>query len=319
MGFLYSQFFVRPAYPTQTFNGQTVIVTGSNTGLGKEAARHFTRLSAAKVILAVRNTKAGDEAKTDIESSTQCDPGTVEVWSLDLGSYASVKAFAARASNELDRIDVLCENAGISTAKKRMVEGHESTITVNVISTLLLALVMLPKLKETASSHKKQTTLTIVSSETHLWTKFPEKQEESIFGALDKSEDLSERYKVSKLLEILAIRQLAPKLQDSGVTLNYLTPGLCHSEIGRDGGGGFTAWLVKAVLARTTEVGSRTLVTAGAAGKESHGKYMTDGVITDEALSSFVKSPDGETVGQKVWKELSEILEKVEPGVTDNL
>ena len=49
----------------QSFTGQTVIVTGSNVGLGKGAARHFARLDAEKVILAVRN-----EAKQDIERST---------------------------------------------------------------------------------------------------------------------------------------------------------------------------------------------------------------------------------------------------------
>lgn len=316
MGFIYSQFFVTPAYPSQSFTGQTVIVTGSNTGLGKEAARHFARLGAAKVILAVRNTKAGEDAKADIESTTQCGPSTVEVWSLDLSSYASVKAFAARASKELDRIDVLCENAGIATEQKQLFEGHESTITVNVISTFLLALLMLPKLKETAHKLKKQTILTIVSSEVHAWSKFPEQNADSIFGALDGGEDLSERYSVSKLLEVLAVRQIAPKLRNSGVTLNMLNPGLCHSELSRNMGLLSPVTLLKAVMARTTEVGSRTLVAAGAVGHESHGKYMTDGVVADEALSQFVRSADGEKVGQRVWKELSEILEKIQPGVT---
>lgn len=317
MGFLYSQLFVTPAYPSQSFNGQTVIVTGSNTGLGREAARHFTRLGAAKVILAVRNTKAGEEAKADIERTTNCGPGAVEVWSLDLGSYASVQAFAARASKDLDRIDVLCENAGIATGKKTMVAGHESTITVNVISTLLLALLMLPKLKETAARLQKQTTLTIVSSEVHAWAKFPEKKAASIFDALDETEDLSDRYQVSKLLEVLVVRQIAPQLQGSGVTLNMVNPGLCHSELGREGSLTLTA--LKAVMARTSEVGSRTLVAAGAVGKDSHGKYMTDGLVADEALSSFVTSADGDQTGQRVWKELSQVLEKIQPGVTKNI
>lgn len=312
--FLYSQLFVTPAYPSQTFTGQTVIVTGSNTGLGKEAARHFTRLGAAKVILAVRNTKAGEDAKADIESTTGCGPGTVEVWLLDLADYASVKAFAARASKDLDRIDVLCENAGIMTGQKRMAEGHEATITVNVISTFLLALLMLPKLKATAQKLNRQTTLSIVTSETHLWTTFPEQHADSIFDALDKSESMSERYQVSKLLEILAVRQLAPQLQNSGVTLNLVNPGFCHSDIGRDTG--LLHTLMKAVLARTTEVGSRPLVAGGAVGKESHGKYMTDGLVCDEAASPFVRSAVGAEVGKRVWKELSEILEQIQPGVT---
>ena len=166
MGFLYSQFLVTPAYPTKSIAGQTVIVTGSNTGLGKEAARHLTRLGAAKVILAVRNTKAGEEAKADIEKSTSCAAGTVEVWDLDLASYASVKAFAERAS-KLPRLDVLLENAGVATYKFAEAEGHERTITVNVISTFLLALLLLPKLKATARQFKTEPRLCIVTSEVH--------------------------------------------------------------------------------------------------------------------------------------------------------
>ncbi|KKY39907.1 putative short-chain dehydrogenase reductase [Diaporthe ampelina] len=316
MSFLYSQLFVKPAYPTRMLNGQTVIVTGSNTGLGKEAARHFARLGAAKLILAVRNTKAGEAAKADIEKTTQCAPGTVEVWALDLGDYASVKAFAARAARELERVDVLCENAGIAPDKKTMVQGHESTITVNVVSTFLLALLMLPQLKETAKRFGTRPRLTVVTSEVHGWAKFPERDEPFVLAALDKSEDMGERYMVSKLLEVLVVRQIAPRIK-GGVTLNMLNPGLCHSELSRDSGLGLT--VMKFFLARSTEVGSRTLVAAGLAGEESHGKYMTDAAVADQSLSAFVHSEEGDRAGKKVWKELSDILDKIEPGVTANI
>lgn len=317
MGFLYNQLFIKPTWPTQMVNGQTVVVTGSNVGLGKEAARHFTRLGAAKVILAVRNTKAGEDAKAHIETTTNAARGTIEVWHLDLGSYASVKAFAARASTELDRIDVVLENAGIAVNTKRIVEGHESTITVNVISTFLLALLLLPKLRETSRKLGKQSILTVVSSEVHAWCKFPQWKEESIFGALDKSEDLSERYPVSKLLEVLTVREIAPRLEGSGVVLNMVNPGLCHSELTREGGFFYTA--LKFFLARTTETGSRTLVAAGTVGKESHGKFIQNGVVADEALSEFVKSENGKKASEKLWKELSEILDQIEPRVTKNI
>ncbi|KAI3401908.1 hypothetical protein diail_6467 [Diaporthe ilicicola] len=318
MSFFYSQLFVKPAYPTRMLNGQTVIVTGSNTGLGKEAARHFARLGAAKLILAVRNIKAGEAAKADIEKTTQCPAGTVEVWPLDLGDYASVKAFAARAAKDLDRVDVLCENAGIATHKKRVVEGHESTITVNVVSTFLLALLMLPKLKDTARRHKGASpTLTIVSSEVHGWCKLPERSEPAVIAALDASDDLSERYPVSKLLEVLVVRQLAPRLRGSGVTLNMLNPGLCHSELSRDSG--MALEVMKFFLARSTEVGSRTLVAAALVGEESHGKYMSDGVVAEKSLSAFAKSEEGNRTGQKLWKELGQILDKIEPGVTASI
>lgn len=49
------------------------------------------------------------------------------------------------------------------------------------------------------------------------------------------------------------------------------------------------------------------------------GKYMTDAQINDDALSDFVKSADGKEASKKVWKELREILDSIQPGVTSNL
>ncbi|KIW57094.1 hypothetical protein PV05_05693 [Exophiala xenobiotica] len=317
MGFLWSQLFVRLPYPTTSFAGQTVIVTGSNTGLGKEAARHFARLGASKIILAVRNTKAGEAAKKDIEATTGCAASVIEVWPLDLSSYDSVKAFSSRAS-ALPRIDVLLENAGIATMRFDLAEGHERTVTVNVISTFLLALLLLPKLKSTAKEFKTTPHLTIVSSEVHGWTKFPEWKEPNTFSALDDKAktNFEERYPTSKLLEVLVIRAIASKMANSGVVLNYLNPGLCHSELAREAGLGLK--IMKLLFARSTEVGSRTLVAAAAAGPESHGKYMTDAKVDDSHLSPFVRSDDGKAAAEKVWTELSEILENVRPGITKN-
>lgn len=108
---MYSQFFVTPQYPTTDCTSKTIIVTGANVGLGKEAARHFVRLNAKKVIIACRSTEKGEAAKRDIEESTKRS-GVVEVWQLDLQSYDSVKAFAKRAES-LERLDAIVENAGI--------------------------------------------------------------------------------------------------------------------------------------------------------------------------------------------------------------
>ena len=318
MGFLHSQLFVTPVYPSASCAGQTIIVTGSNVGLGKEAARHFARLGASKVILAVRNSNAGEEAKKDIETSTKCGTAVIEVWPLDLSSYESVKSFADRAS-KLPRLDVLLENAGVAGSKWSLAEGHERTVTVNVISTFYLAMLMLPKLKSSAKEFGIKPRLVIVSSDVHAWTKFPEWKEPNIFDALDDKSKarMGKRYPTSKLLEVLVVRQIAPELEGSGVILNMLNPGLCHSELARDAG--LSLAFVKFLLARTTEVGSRTLVAAALAGSESHGKYMTDSQINDDVLSDFVKSADGKEASKKVWKELSAILESIQPGVTSNL
>ena len=149
LAFMRSQLFFTPPYPTKRYTDQTIIVTGSNAGLGLEASRHFVRLDAAKVILAVRNLEKGEAAKRSIEQSTG-RTGVVEVWQLDLAHYESVRFFAKRAMG-LERLDVVVENAGILTGQFKRMEENESSVTTNVVSTVLHALLLLPKLRETGA------------------------------------------------------------------------------------------------------------------------------------------------------------------------
>jgi retinol dehydrogenase 12 len=184
--FLASHLFLKLPYPTKEFSGQTIIITGSNTGMGMEAARHFVRLNASKVILAVRTASKGLAAKKSIEATTE-RLNVVEVWDLDLTSYDSVKAFAEKA-NRLERLDVVVENAAVFKFDRELKEGNESTVTVNVISTFLLALLVLPKLRETGVKHNKTPVLTFTGSFTHADAQFPERKAARIFEELNKAD-----------------------------------------------------------------------------------------------------------------------------------
>jgi retinol dehydrogenase-12 len=180
--YLHSHLFVKLPSPKKAFTGQTIIVTGSNTGMGLEAARHLVGLDAAKVILAVRNIQKGEAAKKSIEESEK-RLGVVEVWELDLSKYDSVKAFAKRAES-LERLDVVVENAGIYEFSFVMAEEDEQTITVNVVSTFLLALLLLPKLRETTVKFEKKAVLTFTGSFVHYLTSFEERKNPDIFESL---------------------------------------------------------------------------------------------------------------------------------------
>jgi retinol dehydrogenase 12 len=182
--FLVSHLFLKLPYPTKQFTDQTIIVTGSNIGMGLEAARHFVRLNASKVILAVRTASKGLAAKKSIEATTK-RLNVVEVWDLDLTSYASVKAFAEKV-NGLERLDVVVENAAVFKFDRELKEGNESTVTVNVISTFLLGLLVLPKLRETGVKYNTTPVLTFTGSFTHAEAKFPERKAARIFEALNK-------------------------------------------------------------------------------------------------------------------------------------
>lgn len=147
----------------ETCSRRTYIVTGANSGLGLEAARHLVNAGAKRVILAVRNPSAGYRAKDDIETSTGKN-GVAEVWPLDLASYDSVKAFAQRATTELDRIDAVIENAGVALSQRMEAEGHAVPVTVNVLSTVLLAMLILPKLRDSAQRYGIMPRLVFVTS-----------------------------------------------------------------------------------------------------------------------------------------------------------
>ena len=317
--------------PTQSFHGQTVIVTGSNVGLGKEAAKHIARLGAAKLILAVRTLSKGEAAKQEIEAAIKGSPTIIEVWQLDLGNTESVKQFAARANKELERIDILLENAAVATGEFKLVEGEENTIKTNVISTFLLAFLLLPKMKQTASDYNTRPTLTIVSSEVHFWAKFPEKSapDGKILDTLNVQGqgNFGERYPLSKLLEVLLVRKIvslhpnrlidANAPEDYPVTINLVNPGLCHSELARERGKWSPLQLFKLAFARSTEIGSRTLVDAVSSGPVTHGVYLSE--CEPSEISTFSRSNEGAKTGDRLYEELLARLEKQSAGCTANL
>lgn len=191
--FFYSQYFGTPQFPTKSFSNQTIVVTGSNIGLGFEAARHFYRLDCAKLILAVRTVSKGQAAKEEIVRSVKHRSDgvdAIEVWRLDLTSTASTLAFADRVKKELPRLDAVVENAGINNQTWAVDEGFEQTIQVNVLNTFLLALELLPKLSETKQRFPASSPhLEIVTSEAHRFTKFKEIHAANIYAALNDEKD----------------------------------------------------------------------------------------------------------------------------------
>ncbi|KAH7148257.1 hypothetical protein EDB81DRAFT_458004 [Dactylonectria macrodidyma] len=310
--------------PKTSFAGQTVIVTGSNTGLGLEAARHFVRLDATRVILAVRSPKKGEDAKASIEATTN-RKNVVEIWELDMADYDSIRTFVARCAY-LDRIDAVVANAGVLKNTYEESNGTEITIKVNVIGTFLLAISLFPILRRSQAQTGQTPRLVITGSVVHKMAKFRERQEPSIFEAFnkDKKPYIADRYNTSKLLVVLLVRSIVAAMKNGPhsaepLIFSNVNPGLCHSELDKDvkGLAGFVLGFAKTMMARTTEVGGRTLVHSAAAGAGSHGQYMSECVVKEP--SAFVGSKEGAIVQERVHKELMGILETIQPGITKNI
>ena len=197
--------------------------------------------------------------------------------------------FAEKCERELDKIDAVLENAGISTEEFRMAEGNEVTITTNVLSTFFLALLLLPKLRAVATKYNINPRITIVGSEVHAFAPFKERHSAYIFDTLSdpKQAKMKERYFLSKLLVMLAFREMSERMRKSGkegsrdVVLNTVAPGWCYSDLFREDPAINTMGMRVAMrmFARTTEEGSRCLVGAVVSGSESHGQYLNDGKI----------------------------------------
>lgn len=245
-----------------------------------------------------------------------------------MANYASVKAFSERVIKELPRLDAVVANAGISTNEYRTAEGLESTLTVNVVSTFLLALLMLPKLKDTAIQNGSPTHFTVTGSAVHYFAadrQLREPRAGQVFQTLsdERHADMAARYFLSKLVVMQCVQQLALRIpkhpQSTGpmVIVNCVNPGWCKTELFRQDDGGFWGRNLLKMIGRTSEVGARTLTSAIAAGNETHGKYLSECQV--KPASAFVRSPQGREVEVKVWKDLFELLESLSPEVGNAL
>nr|MDT0662099.1 oxidoreductase [Micromonospora sp. DSM 115978] len=121
-------------------HGRVAVVTGANSGLGLITAAELAA-AGAHVILAVRNTAAGDEAARRIG-------GAVEVRNLDLASLASVRAFAAKLVADHPVIDLLVNNAGLVLLgpRRTTADGFELHLGTNLLGHFALTGLLLDNL-----------------------------------------------------------------------------------------------------------------------------------------------------------------------------
>lgn len=288
---LYSQLFVQIPEQTSDFTNQTVIVTGSNTGLGLEAARLLLRLNASKVILAVRTISKGEAAARSITTSSNVDPSRVEVWPLDMSNKGSITAFAKRAAG-LDRLDAAILNAGVFNFKRNDIDGIETHLAVNVIGATLLELSLLPTLQKSAARTGLRGRLTLVGSDMMYTVQPTDFQNPGpIFPYINAPGALPENnyYAYSKWLVYQASRRVAeshPLSPESNVIVSVQTPGACKSDLFREEGtvvSKAVSWVMFALFARTTETGARTLVHAVGPqlSEKAHGEFLMDAKVQE--------------------------------------
>ncbi|XP_028822211.1 retinol dehydrogenase 13-like [Denticeps clupeoides] len=202
-------------------DGKTVLITGANTGIGKETAVDLARRG-ARVILACRDQCRASQAAEEIRQRS--GNGNVVVKQLDLGSLRSVRTLAADVLASEERLDILINNAGVMACPKWKTEdGFEMQFGVNHLGHFLLTNLLLERLQKSAPCR-----IINVSSLAHETGRI---HFDDI--NLDKDYNPWKSYKQSKLANVLFGRALAARLRGSGVTVYSLHPGAIRTELGR--------------------------------------------------------------------------------------
>ncbi len=209
-------------------NGKVCLVTGANSGIGKEAALGLARLGATVVIVA-RDRKKGEATVSEIRQATGNQ--NVNLILADLSSMKSVSGLASTFLGEYPKLHVLINNAGTYLPKRiTTADGYEAVFATNHLGHFLLTSLLLDLLKTSAPSR-----IINVTSEAHRGAKidFEDLMQEKKYSAF-------KAYHQSKLANVLFTYQLAKVLEGTGVTVNCLHPGVVRTGFGKDMGGLFS-------------------------------------------------------------------------------
>jgi len=223
------------------------IITGCNTGIGKETAKRMYR-QGCTVIMACRNTVKAEAAKQDILSAPFQKPskfmGKLQCMELDLSSLQSVRDFAAAFSQKYSAIDFLLLNAGIMALPtfKTSKDGIELQFAVNHVAHQYLTQLLTPMLTKTR--------IIALSSNGHglVGTKqFAAMLDNDGEGPAENGYDEWANYSISKVSNVLFAREANRRLSEQGVTAVSAHPGvILDSDLWRHSNSLFTT-LVKAV------------------------------------------------------------------------
>ncbi len=203
-------------------SGKTCIVTGANSGIGKETALGLARMG-AHVVMVCRNADKGKAALEEIRHKS--GSSQVDLLIADMSSRASVRALALQIREKYPRLNVLINNAGGGSDPTAVsVDGIQLTLATNHLGAALLTLLLLDLLKAGAPSR-----IINVSSEAHRSTR------EIDLNNLQPGERTFrggfETYGRSKLLMNAFTFDLARRLEGTGVTCNCLHPGVVATNI----------------------------------------------------------------------------------------
>ncbi|MEM1055863.1 MAG: oxidoreductase [Bacteroidota bacterium] len=290
--------------------GRTAVVTGANSGIGRETARGLAGLGAT-VILACRSLDRAEEAAMDIRSSV---PGAdLDVRHLDLADLDSVEAFAGTfgldGDGQPEPLDLLINNAGVMAppARRETKQGFEIQYGVNVLGHFALTARLLPHLLRAPEARTVW-----VSSIAH-------RDGQIDFDDLnaERAYDPWKAYQQSKLADLMLAFEMQRRLTEYGADMlsTAAHPGISSTELTEDMLGDSrikqAVWsVVGGLFAMPAWRGALPTLAAAASPKTQPADYIgPDGfreMRGDPARAEIAPQAKDETVARRLWEACAE-------------
>jgi NAD(P)-dependent dehydrogenase (short-subunit alcohol dehydrogenase family) len=275
--------------------GKICVVTGSNSGIGRETALALAGMGAT-VVMAVRNQERGQKARNEIVDRT--GNNVTDMMICDVSSKESIRKFAKTFTSKYNRLDVLINNAGAVFFKRQTtLDGFESTLAVDYLGPFLLTHELLPLLKSSAPSR-----IINVSSGLHKSGKvdFDDLQSEKSYSGMKV-------YSNAKLMLLMFTYVLARRLKGMGVAVNAVLPGFVATNLGK--GGGSLRQSIAFKLVRTMQISAKR-------GAETSIYLASSDEVKNVTGKCFLKKEETKTsptsynqeLQEKLWNKTIELL-----------
>ena len=287
--------------------GKTAVVTGATGGLGYETARMLAE-HGASVILAARNADKGVAALNQIRARTPKADIAFEM--VDLGSLASVAAFAARLRTEGRPIDILVNNAGVMTppTRKTTSDGFELQFGTNYLSHFALTAGLMPLL--IAAPATRVVSLSSIAARQ---------------GQIDFTNLQSENgyrpmvaYRQSKLACLMFAFELQRRSDANGwgITSTAAHPGVARTDLivngtGETGPAAFVRRHLSVLFQPVPQAALPTLFAATAPGATPGGYYGPTGFFEIRGRAGVASAPKASldaTVARRLWDTSEELV-----------
>lgn len=223
-------------------SGRTVLVTGATSGIGLETARALARMGAL-VLVGARDQARGQAVVDEIRAAG----GQAELTTVDLASFASIRAAASRLLAAHPALGVLVNNAGMASRRRELSpDGHELTWATNFLGPFLLTRLLLPALRKAPAGRVVNVSSVGHKSGRLEWDNLELERGFATFRA----------YGNSKLALNLFTRELARR--EPGISVNAVHPGGIATNIWRSAPAA-ARWILERVLP-SAEVGARPVI-----------------------------------------------------------